>query len=82
MPVTKIAISVEPAVVAAVDRTARQLGLTRSAFITRVLRDVAAAETEADIRRRIHAWFQAEPTARGSASDTDWSSHPTELPPW
>lgn len=53
MPVKKIAISVPEDVVRVVDRVAAERGLTRSRFISNVLREVARARSDAEITRRI-----------------------------
>lgn len=57
MPSKKLAISVPVDVVEQVDRAARQRGVTRSRYITDVLRRVAAARRDAEITRRINELF-------------------------
>ena len=54
MPVKKIAISVPPDVIRQVDLAARERGVTRSRFITDVLRRVARARSDAEIKRRVN----------------------------
>lgn len=53
----KIAISVPEAVLSEVDRAAKRRGVTRSRFISEVLAKVAAARSDAEIRRRVNAIF-------------------------
>ena len=57
MAVRKFAISVAEEVMDQVDRAARRRGLTRSRFITEVLRRVARARSDAEITRRLNALF-------------------------
>jgi metal-responsive CopG/Arc/MetJ family transcriptional regulator len=57
MAVHKLAISVPKDVIAEVDRAAKRLGVTRSRFISDVLRKVARARTDAEITRRLDAVF-------------------------
>jgi metal-responsive CopG/Arc/MetJ family transcriptional regulator len=57
MAAKKIAISVPEDVLDQVDRAASQRGLTRSGFITEVLRRVAAARADAEVRRRVDELF-------------------------
>jgi len=56
-PLTKTAIAVPPDLLAQVDRTAREWGLSRSRFITAVLRRVAGARRDAELKRRVDALF-------------------------
>ena len=65
MAVKKFAISMPEEVMEGVDRAARRLGLTRSRFIADTLRRVASARSEAEISRRIDAFF-ADPAHRES----------------
>jgi metal-responsive CopG/Arc/MetJ family transcriptional regulator len=58
MAVRKIAISVPEDVVDRVDDAARERGITRSRFISDVLRRVAAARSDAEISRRVDALFR------------------------
>ena len=53
MPATKFAISVPIEVMQAVDRAAQERGITRSRFISEVLRRVARAKRDEEISRRI-----------------------------
>ncbi len=53
MPATKFAISVPTEVMQVVDRAARERGITRSRFISEVLRRVARAKNDSEISRRI-----------------------------
>ena len=57
MPVRKIAISVPETVVRQVDQAAKRAGLTRSGFITALLRRTAAARSDAQITRQLDALF-------------------------
>ncbi|RMH38346.1 MAG: hypothetical protein D6689_19800 [Deltaproteobacteria bacterium] len=69
MAVKKIAISVPEDVLAQVDRAAAQLGVPRSRFISDVLRRVASARSDAEIRRRVNAVF-ADPEVAREQRDT------------
>src|SRR2546428_11172031 len=53
MAATKFAISVPTEVMQAVDRAARERGITRSRFIGEILRRVARAKRDEEISRRI-----------------------------
>src|SRR2546427_9510492 len=53
MPATGFAISIPAEVMQAVDRAARERGMTRSRFITEILRRVARAKRDEEISRRI-----------------------------
>lgn len=53
MPVTKLAISVPPDVMEAVDRAARARRITRSRLVSEVLRRVARAQSDDEISRRV-----------------------------
>lgn len=57
MPAKKIAISVPEEVLAAVDRAAARRSVTRSRFISDVLRRVAAARSDAEVRRCVNELF-------------------------
>ncbi len=84
MPSKKLAISVPVDVVEQVDRAAKQRGVTRSRYITDVLRRVAAARRDAEITRRVNALFadpglveEQKKTARelaaiASRTGTEW----------
>ena len=53
MAATKFAISVPTEVMQEVDRAAEERGITRSRFISEVLRHVARAKRDEEISRRI-----------------------------
>ena len=53
MAATKFAISVPTEVMQAIDRAARERGITRSRFIGEILRRVARAKSDQEISRRI-----------------------------
>ena len=84
MAVKKFAISVPEEVMTQVDLAARSRGLTRSRFISDVLRKVARARSDAEIRRRVNQLFadpeltaEQKETARSfgdvaSATGTEW----------
>ena len=57
MSVRKFAISVPEEVMDQVDRTAAQWGVTRSRFISEVLRRVARVRSDAEITRRLDEIF-------------------------
>lgn len=57
MPVKKIAISVPEEVVEQVDSAAAERGMTRSAYISWALRRIARARSDAEITRRVDAFF-------------------------
>lgn len=58
MAVRKIAISVPEDVLQQVDRLARRSKTTRSALITRVLKEVSRASNEKEITDRINSLFE------------------------
>ena len=64
MAVRKFAISVPETVMRHVDRAARRRGMTRSGFVSQVLARVAEARTDAEISRRVDAFF-ADPELAG-----------------
>jgi metal-responsive CopG/Arc/MetJ family transcriptional regulator len=64
MGVHKFAISVPEEVMARVDEAAQRRGVTRSRFITDVLRKVARAQRDADITRRLDELFGRPDVAR------------------
>lgn len=83
MPVRKIAISVAEDVLAEVDRAAAARRTTRSGFITEVLRRVATAGTEADLRRRIQTFFEDPAVQREQRRDARRASRTAaRLPGW
>jgi metal-responsive CopG/Arc/MetJ family transcriptional regulator len=57
MTTKKFAISIPEDVMERVDRAAAQRGETRSRFISNVLRRVADAQRDAEIRRRVDEVF-------------------------
>jgi metal-responsive CopG/Arc/MetJ family transcriptional regulator len=57
MVATKFAISVPEDVMSQIDRAARKRRVTRSRFISDVLRKVATARTDAEISRRVNELF-------------------------
>lgn len=57
MAVKKIAISVPEDVIEQVDRAAAERRMTRSAYISWVLRRTARARSDAEITARINAFF-------------------------
>jgi hypothetical protein len=80
----KLAISVPADVIEEVDRAAKHQGVTRSRFITDVLRRIARARRDAEITKRINQLFadpdiadEQEKTARdfravSSESGVEW----------
>ena len=84
MPVRKIAISVPEEVLRHVDRAARRAGLTRSGFITALLRRGASARSDAEVTRRLNALF-ADPEIAGeqrSTSEGFLRAGPRRPAPW
>jgi hypothetical protein len=77
----KTAIAVPEEVLDEVDRVARARGESRSGFITRVLRLALRARRDADVTRRLDAFFKDDALAdeqRRGADDlarlsVDWS---------
>ena len=68
MPTRKLAISVPEEVLDEVDGAAKQRGMTRSGFITYVLRRLARARTDAEISRRVNELFSDPEVAREQAA--------------
>ena len=64
MAVKKFSLSVPEEVMDEVDRAATERGLTRSAFVARVLARVARARSDAEVTRRIDALFGDPALAR------------------
>jgi len=64
MNAKKFAISIPAEVMKQVDRAARARQVTRSRFISDVLRKVAAARSDAEVSRRVNAVFEDEDVAR------------------
>lgn len=69
MATKKFAISVPEDVMAQVDGAAADRGITRSRFITEMLRRVASARTDAEIRRRVNEVF-ADPDVAEEQRET------------
>lgn len=63
MAVHKFAISIPEDVMEQVDRAAEQRGITRSRFISDVLRKVARARTDVEMTRRLDEVFSAPDVA-------------------
>jgi metal-responsive CopG/Arc/MetJ family transcriptional regulator len=83
MRAKKIAISVPPDVLDDVDRAARRRATTRSGFITELLRIAASASRDADVERRIRAFFADEVVAKDSRKDARTLSRVASgLPDW
>ena len=57
MATRKLAISVPEDVVQDVDAAAKKRGMTRSGFITDILRRIARARSDAEISRRVNEVF-------------------------
>lgn len=57
MAVKKIAISVPEEVIEQVDRAAARRKMTRSAYISWVLRRIARARSDAEVTRQVNAFF-------------------------
>lgn len=64
MAVHKFAVSIPEDVMAEVDGAAQRRGVTRSRFISDVLRKVARARTDAEITRRLDEVFGDPEIAR------------------
>jgi len=64
----KLAISVPEEVLDQVDGAARGRGMSRSGFITHVLRQVARARTDAEISRRVDELFSDPEIVREQAA--------------
>lgn len=84
MPLRKTAIAVPDALLAAVDRAARQRRESRNRFVTRVLEHAVRARRDADITKRLNQLFEAsdlagQQTREASELDaigTDWTNEP------
>lgn len=84
MAVTKFAISVPQEVMKEVDRAAAARGVTRSRFVSDLLRKAARARTDAEITRQLDELFSDESLAAeqretaealgdaGIDTDTEW----------
>lgn len=83
MRAKKIAISVPADVLDEVDRAARQRSTTRSGFITQVLRIAASTGRDAELAKRIRAFFENPANAReGRAEARTLSRAAARLPEW
>jgi metal-responsive CopG/Arc/MetJ family transcriptional regulator len=60
MPARKTAIAISEALLADVDRAARERGESRSRYITRVLQVAVRARRDAEITRKLDALFAEE----------------------
>jgi metal-responsive CopG/Arc/MetJ family transcriptional regulator len=69
MAVRKLAISIPEDVVREVDAAAKKRGMTRSGFISDILRRIARARTDAEIARRVNEVF-ADPEVAREQSET------------
>lgn len=69
MAVHKFALSIPRDVMAEVDGAARRRGVTRSRFISDVLRKVARARSDAEITRRLDEVF-SDPAVAGEQRRT------------
>jgi hypothetical protein len=69
MSVKKIGISIPEEVMEAVDRAARERGLSRSRFIAGVLRRAAAARTDLEVTRKIDEVLADEDLKREQADE-------------
>ncbi len=60
-----VQMTLEPELVAQVDRVARRLGLTRSAFTRRALREAMDRLRVQELERRHHEGYRRKPVRRG-----------------
>jgi metal-responsive CopG/Arc/MetJ family transcriptional regulator len=70
MPLRKTAIAVPEALLAAVDRAARQHHESRNRFVTRVLQHAVRARGDAEVTRRLNELFAAPETAEQQRRET------------
>ncbi len=82
MPAIKFAMSIQPEILASVDRAARRQGMNRSAFVASVLQATAAAQDEAEIRARINAFFADKALAAESAELVRQAQNATPADDW
>ena len=82
MPAIKFAMSIQPEILASVDRAARRQGLNRSAFVATVLRATAEAQDEAELRARINAFFADAALAAESAALVNQARNATVADDW
>lgn len=75
MAAKKFAISVPEEVMAAVDRAATERGVSRSRFISGILRRVAAARTDTEVTRRINKVLADEELQGGQADEARAFQH-------
>ena len=81
MPLHKTAIAVSESLLADVDRAASERGVSRSAYITRVLTVAVRARRDAEITRKLDELFadvRVKNAQRGSSvaldeAGTDWT---------
>ena len=80
MAARKFAISIAEEVMEQVDRAAKRRGVTRSRFISDVLRRVARARSDAEITRRVNAVLADPATTeeqRETAKSFQRARHPS-----
>jgi metal-responsive CopG/Arc/MetJ family transcriptional regulator len=65
MPLKTVQMTLEPELVAEVDRVARRLGLTRSAFTRRALSAAIERLHVQELERRHREGYRRKPTRRG-----------------
>lgn len=83
MRAKKIAISVPEDVLDDVDRAARRRSTTRSGFITQLLIVAAAASRDAEVERRIRAFFADGAVAKETKREARSLSRTAgRLPDW
>lgn len=83
MRARKIAISVPEDVLDEVDRAARRRATTRSGFITQILRIAASTARDAEVERRIRAFFEDPQVSKDVRRDArSLSSAAARLPDW
>jgi CopG family transcriptional regulator / antitoxin EndoAI len=66
-----VQMTLEPALVAQVDRVARRLGLSRSGFTRRALREALERIRIRDLERRHREGYQRKPVRRGEFDGFD-----------
>jgi hypothetical protein len=82
MPARKTAIALPEALLAEVDRAARERGESRSRYITRVLGVAVRTRRDAEITRKLDALFAEEPLRAAltreagdlGAGGSDWTT--------
>jgi metal-responsive CopG/Arc/MetJ family transcriptional regulator len=81
MPLRKTAIAIPEALLAAIDRAAKERHETRNRFVTRILERAVRARRDAEITRRLDELFadtglveaQKGEAAELEAAGTDWT---------